>query len=505
MAEASSEERPGDRAGLQDGARQAAVTTASAAAPFERRLDARLILSVVAAGIMSFSGVVVETAMNVTFPVLMAEFGVGTSTVQWMTTAYLLILAIIIPTSGYLNRRFRTRPIFLVAMCFYISGIACGASAVSFPMLLVGRCLEGVGTGIALPLMFNIIQEQAPERQMGLMMGIGSLVTALAPAVGPSLGGWVSENLGWRWIFLLLLPVLIVALALGSFSIRQSHETRKEPFDVRGWLILDASFLCLVLSSSEAGSLGFAHPLVLGLLAACAIVCIAFVRFERGRDVSLISLEIFSRRRFSLTLAALVCMQFVVLALSFLLPNYSQLVMGTKETAAGSILLPGCLVGAALAPVSGRIYDRFGPRRPILTGCCCQLCSCVLFLLTARNQPTLTATLIYLLFAFGQGLMVGNLMTSALSALPAPLKPDGNAAINTLMQLAGALGTSVVTTIVNTAQGAAAGAGTGSAEFAAATMAGTQASFALLVAICCVTLATQLRVFSAKHTEAVAR
>lgn len=482
-------------------------TGAEGGAPFERRLDARLVLSVVAAGIMSFSGVVVETAMNVTFPALMAEFSVGTSTVQWMTTAYLLILAIIIPTSGYLNRRFRTRPVFLVAMCFYISGIVCGATAQSFGALLLGRCLEGTGTGIALPLMFNIIQEQAPERQMGTMMGIGSLVCALAPAVGPSLGGWISENLGWRWIFLALLPVLLVALVLGLCSIRQSHAVARERFDVRGWLVLDASFVCLVLSSSEAGVLGFASPAVLGLLAAFAVLLLAFARFERSRERPLIDLSILGSRRFRLTLLSLVCMQFTVLALSFLLPNYSQLVMDTGATAAGSILLPGCLVGAMLAPVSGRVYDRLGAARPILCGCACQLVACALLLATADAQATLTATLLYLVFAFGQGLLAGNLMTSALSALPVRTKPDGNASVNTLVQLAGALGTSVVTTIVNACQAAAlaAGAAAGSEAYALATMRGTRASFAVLVALTLADLALQLRVLLGGRAKADAR
>lgn len=126
----------------------------------------------------------------------MAEFGIGTSTVQWMTTAYLLVLAAIVPTSSYLNRRFPTKRIFVVAMCFYIAGIVCGFTAVSFPMLLCGRVLEGIGTGIALPLMFNIITEQAPLAHMGVMMGIGTLVTAMAPAVGPSVGGWPRISAG---------------------------------------------------------------------------------------------------------------------------------------------------------------------------------------------------------------------------------------------------------------------------------------------------------------------
>lgn len=136
-----------------------------------KKIDLKLILSIVATGIMSFSGVVVETAMNVTFPSLIEEFQIGTSSVQWITTGYLLVLAAVTPV---------------------------------FSLLLLGRLIQGVGTGIALPLMFNITMEQVPEEKLGVMMGTASLITAMAPAVGPSLGGFIVNHFGWRIVFILL-------------------------------------------------------------------------------------------------------------------------------------------------------------------------------------------------------------------------------------------------------------------------------------------------------------
>ena len=234
---------------------------------FKRELNAKLVLSVIATGIMSFSGVVVETAMNVTFPTLMEEFSIGTSTVQWMTTSYLLILAIIMPMSSYLNRRLKTKSIFTVAMIFYISGILCGFAAPTFMLLLLGRILEGIGTGLALPLMFNIITEQAPLKNMGVMMGIGMLVTAVAPAVGPSAGGWIAEHLGWRMIFAGLLPFLIVAFVLGISSIQQSHETEIISFDVFGWLLLTVSFIALIFVIDESSAFGLLSiPVLLAMV-----------------------------------------------------------------------------------------------------------------------------------------------------------------------------------------------------------------------------------------------
>ena len=197
---------------------------------FERCLGARLVVSILAVGIMSFAGVVVEAAMNVAFPALMGEFGVNTATVQWVTTGYLLVLSAIMPISSFLNRRFRARTLFLAAMLTFLAGTIMSAAAPHFVLLIGGRILQGIGTGIALPLMFNIVLQQVPHERMGTMMGLATLITAIAPAVGPSLGGFLIGALGWRSIFLVLVPFLVIALVLGALTIRQAQETRRVSF-----------------------------------------------------------------------------------------------------------------------------------------------------------------------------------------------------------------------------------------------------------------------------------
>ena len=461
---------------------------------FERVLDARLIASIVATGIMSFSGVCVETAMNVTFPTLMREFSIDTATVQWMTTAYLLVLAAVVPTSGYLNRRFRTKRVFTFAMAFYIAGIVCGMTAQIFPMLLLGRVLEGIGTGVALPLMFNIITEQAPHKHLGLMMGIGSLVTALAPAVGPSVGGWLSETFGWRAIFAALLPILVVAFCLGLASIRQSHPVSNDAFDLPGWACLAASFASLVFAVDEGANMGWTSPLIIALFCAFAVLLALFVIRERRCDHPLIHLAIFSHRGYVLGLGTIVTLQFAILGLSFLLPNHAQMVVGAGQTEAGSVLLWGCLLGALLAPVSGRLLDAFGARLPILTGAAVALAATIGFFVAAPSMNTFETALIYIAFAGGQSLMYGNNMTCALGFLPAPVKADGNAMFTTLQQLAGAMGTSVCAAVVNAAQ-----AGAGTADMATATATGTREAFLLLaVMVACSLVCAALETSRAK-------
>lgn len=442
-----------------------------------KTIDAKLILSILAAGIMSFSGVVVETAMNVTFPTLMQEFGIGTSTVQWITTGYLLVLASIIPASSYLKKRFPMKRLFLTAICLFILGTILAAAAPSFTVLLAGRLIQGIGTGIALPLMFNIVLEQVPEERLGLMMGIASLITAMAPAVGPSLGGLIVSSWGWRMIFAALLPLLLLSLLLGAFSIRQVTKTQRTSFQAGEYLCLVLGFACLIFATSLASSAGWTSAPVLLLFLASLLALALFCRRSLRSQTPLINLRVFRCGPFTCSVLALVLIQFVCLGLGFLIPNYAQIVSGQEAFLAGCLLLPGCLVGAVLSPVSGRVLDRLGPERPILLGNLSILVSLVCFCLAAGSLTTASFIGFYILFAFGQGFSVGTSMTNGLSHLPASQNPDGNAVINTLQQLAGAIGTSVVSTIVASSQAAL------PEDLAAATSLGSRRAFLLLAVL----------------------
>ena len=181
----------------------------------------KVIAAVVATGLLSFCGVIIETSMNVTFPILMKAFSLSTNTVQWMTSIYLLVVAIIVPTSAVLKSSYHTKTLFTVANLCFMAGVIIDALAPTFPVLLAGRAIQGIGTGIALPLMFNIIIEQVPKSRLGLMMGVGNLITGIAPAIGPTFGGVVASSLSWRWVFYIILPPisdLPLAWSLGNHA-----------------------------------------------------------------------------------------------------------------------------------------------------------------------------------------------------------------------------------------------------------------------------------------------
>ena len=153
--------------------------------------------------------------MNITFPALMSHFGIGTSSVQWMTTLYLLVVVSITPLSAALKRRFRSRTLFLCANLLFLIALIIDALAPVFPLLLLGRAIQGLGTSIALPLMFTIILQEIPTNRIGTMMAVGTLITAIGPAVGPTFGGLIATTIGWRFVFIILIPVLLVSLVTG--------------------------------------------------------------------------------------------------------------------------------------------------------------------------------------------------------------------------------------------------------------------------------------------------
>ena len=420
---------------------------------FERKITPKLILSIIATGLTSFCGIIVETSMNVTFPTLMSEFGIGTSTVQWITTGYLLVLAVILPTSSFLNKRFKLRTLFIAAASLFILGTLLCAWSPVFAVLLIGRLIQGAGTGIAMPLMFNIVLQQVPYDKTGMMIGVASILTTIGPAIGPTVGGLVVTYMGWRMIFVILLPILIFALLAGIFCIRQSSELSKPSFDVPGYIIIIICFVSLVIGSSMAGDLGWASPVVIGLIVLCVIMAaIYFIYAKKKDEKAILNVSVFKYKGFNLCLIAYAVFMFICLAMSFIIPNYTQLVNGHTALQAGLAMMPGCLVMSLIGPFSGKLYDKIGGKVPFMVGGCFIIIAQILFNIFIRQATILTFILIYLVFALGVGLSSSNSMTHGLKQIPENLQADGNAIYNTLQQLFAAIGTSITSSIVALAQ-----------------------------------------------------
>ncbi|WP_438830071.1 DHA2 family efflux MFS transporter permease subunit [Apilactobacillus kunkeei] len=418
----------------------------------DNKISLKTLLSVIAAGIMSFSGVVIETSMNITFPTLMRDFNVGTSTVQWMTTIYLLIVSIVVPLSAILNRNFKTKQLFIVSNLLFIIGVVCDLTAPSFTFLLIGRVIQGFGTGIALPLMFNIILDQVPAEKIGVMMGVGNLITAIAPAVGPTFGGIVVSSIGWRYIFAILLPILVISLILGVLNIEQKREIKKTSLDFVGLILIVITFTGLVYGFSNMGAGNILSavvilPIIIGVIAFITL----YMHCIRSKN-AILDLSVLKNHKFSGHIVGFFILQFITLGLSFILPNYVQIVNHSSAFIAGLLVLPGAAIGAILAPLSGNLYDRFGAYKPLALGMLFGLIGLVLFAIFGTHLSNTMILIFYVIYMLCIGLSFGNIMTSGLSQLDGEQRTDGNAVFNTIQQISGAIATSIVSAIITISQ-----------------------------------------------------
>ena len=436
-------------------------------------MNSKTLRAVTATGILSFAGIVVETAMNVAFPTLMRDFHVSTSAVQWLTTGYLLVLALVIPTSSFLKRSFKTKSLFVISNLFFILGTVAAMLAPSFAIILLGRLIQGIGTGIALPLMFNIIVEQVPISKTGTVMGFANLIIAIAPAVGPTMGGFIVKMFGWRVIFLVLLPLLVISLILGMTSITQKSAIEHLKFDFISWIILAIAFISLVFATNQASISGWFDWRVIVLLLVSVLAILGFYKYSKKPHHPLIRTNVLLNWRFDLSTIALMISQFSILGTSFLLPNFAQLSLHQNAFVAGLLLLPGTTLGIFLSLLGGKMYDVLGARKPIMLGFSLYAIATLLF---SIFMPKMTIWMIIIFFAIaimGQAFSSGNTMTSGLHQVEDQFSTDANAVLNTVQQLAGALGTSIVATIVAEHQRAA-------HQIAFGTMTGVRTAFCLL-------------------------
>ena len=267
------------------------------------QVPARLTLSVVAACLVSFCGLLTETAVNIAFPAIMTDFHVTTRTVQWLTTGNLLTIAMIIPLSAFLQKRFRLKSLFLFSTICFLVGSLCAFFAPSFPLLLMGRVIHGIATGVGVPLAFCIILEQVPFQKVGTYIGFGALVSAAAPALGPTYGGVITTAFGWKNVFSVLIPVLIFTLVLGLLTIRENGETKKVPVDFGGIVLIMATFFCLVYAFANVSTIAVAPLPEIIFFAAGVVLLILFIRHCSRKEDPLIHVEIFKNIPFDCHLA----------------------------------------------------------------------------------------------------------------------------------------------------------------------------------------------------------
>ena len=415
--------------------------------PFIARSDMRVIWLLLVA---AFVAILNETTMGIAIPHLNTDLGIPPELGQWLTSAFMLTMAIVIPTTGFLLQRFTTRQVFIAAMTAFTLGTLVCLIAPGFAVLLVGRVIQAGGTGIMMPLLMTTVMNVVPPRSRGRMMGRVGLVISLAPAIGPTLAGAVLNVMSWRMLFAIVLPIAIIALAMGAKWMTNLGETKKAPIDVLSIVLSAFGFGGVVYGLSQFGGHGASGGATIGVISlvvgAIALGLFVWRQLVLQRiDDALLDLRVFRSRNFTFGVVIMSILALSMFGTLTLLPQYLQNVAGLGSLESGLILLPGSVLMGLLGPVMGRVYDTRGTRTLLIPGTL--LVSAALFYYSTVGEHTVWWVLIIVQSAMSVGLAMSftPLFSASLGSLQRSLYSHGSAVLNTLQQVAGAAGVAVLT------------------------------------------------------------
>ncbi|MET1052229.1 MAG: DHA2 family efflux MFS transporter permease subunit [Mycetocola sp.] len=420
----------------------------------------------------SFVVILNETIMSVALRELMIDLQIDARAAQWLTTAFMLTMAIVIPITGFLLQRFNTRPIFITAMSLFSTGTLLAAVSPGFEMLLGARVIQAMGTAVMLPLLMTTIMTLVPAAQRGKTMGNVSIVISVAPAIGPTISGIILNTLTWRWMFWLVLPIALVMLFIGFRRVENVSEPERVPLDVLSVVLSAFGFGGLIYGLSRIGESGATDATAAEQAAASMPMWIAlgvgvlglgsFVWRQlmlQRKDRALLDLRTFRSGNFSVSIVVMAVSMAALFGTIILLPIYMQQVLMLEPLQTGLLLLPGGLLMGLLAPFVGRLYDRFGPKPLLIPGSI--IVSAALWTLTMVSESTSPMFLLgaHLVLSLGLALLFTPLFTSALGSVRPHLYSHASATVGTVQQVAGAAGTALFVTIMATASASLASAG----------------------------------------------
>ena len=420
------------------------TTPATAGGEISRK-DMRVIWLLLVA---AFVAILNETTMGIAIPHLNTDLGIPPELGQWLTSAFMLTMAVVIPTTGFILQRFTTRQVFIAAMIAFSLGTLVALVAPGFAVLLVGRVIQAAGTGIMMPLLMTTIMNVVPPQSRGRMMGRVGLVISLAPAIGPTLAGAVLELASWRALFAIILPISLIALFMGVKWMTNLGETRAVPLDVLSIPLAALGFGGIVFGLSQFGGEGGSGEtagIISLVVGAVSLGLFVWRQLLLQRiDDALLDLRVFRSSNFTLSVIIMSILALSMFGTLTLLPQYLQNVAGLNPLQSGLILLPGSLLMGLLGPIMGRVYDARGTRPLLIPGTI--LVSASLFFYSTVGEHTVWWVLIIVQAAMSVGLAMSftPLFSASLGSLQRSLYSHGSAVLNTLQQVGGAAGVAVL-------------------------------------------------------------
>jgi EmrB/QacA subfamily drug resistance transporter len=410
------------------------------------------IAPVLVALIGAFMSILDTSIVNVAIPTIMNVFNVGTSEVQWVSTIYMLALGVVVPFSGWLGDRIGFKRLYILSMGVFVVGSLFCSLSWSMNSLIFARVIQAVGGGMIMPTTMAMMFRMVPKTQFGSAMGIFGIALLVAPAVGPTLGGYLVEYVDWRWIFTINLPVGAIGILLSLFVLPEFQSKHPGKLDIAGGLTSAGGLFCLLLALTKGADWGWgAEPTVL-LFVVSFFLFVLFIYLELTSENPLLDLSVFKYRSFTMANLMVIVTNIVMFSGLFFLPLFLQSFRGLGAMETGMLMMPGALVSGLMMPVSGRLFDKVGPRPLALTGVV--LLMFITWLFHFLNLATATATIVLwtVMRGFVMPLTMMPAQTAAMVEIPTHLVGRASAITNIIQRVSSSFGIAVLTAILTTRQ-----------------------------------------------------
>ena len=406
-----------------------------------------------------FAGMYSETALNIALPQLSLAFGVDVSVTQWLVVGYMLVIGVVLPFAGLLMKWFSARKLTLFALGAFLLGAIVSAAAPSFSVALIGRAMQGIGTGLVLPITFAMVLEVIPPHKIGAAMGTSALVIMFAPAIGPTLAGALVGAGSWRLVFASFAVIALVGIVFALKFEVNPYKLTKPSIDGLSIVLSVVGFGGVVFGAGMASSYGWTSPVVLAALIAGAVCLVLYARRQLSMETPIIDVRIFSHQGFRVGAVCMMVNFGITLSAMYILPQFYQNSILLAVAVTGVVMLPGGVVNALVSMVAGRIYDRIGARGPAIFGFGLSIVGAAALLFATPESSLAYVVACHIVMMIGVPLAMSPCQTHTLSSLPRNLSTDGSTALNTMQQVLGAVCTAVATSLLTAGQASYVAAG----------------------------------------------
>ncbi|GGJ08230.1 MDR family MFS transporter [Paenibacillus hunanensis] len=433
-----------------------ANTTANPVEEPRPKVNIKVIVGIMLAG--AFVAILNQTLLVTALPHIMRDLKIDATAAQWLTTIFMLVNGIMIPITAYLIDKFNTRALFITSIGLFALGTLIAAISPTFGVLLVGRVIQAAGAGIVMPLMQTVFLVIFPKESRGAAMGMIGLVISFAPAIGPTLSGWVVDTFSWRDLFYIILPIALIDLVIAIFALKNVGKLRDPKLDMISVVLSTIGFGGLLYGFSTA-SKGWNDPTVLITIAIGAVSLILFVRRQFKLEQPLLEFRVFKDRLFTISMIITVIVFTAMIGASTLLPLYIQNARHLSAVQSGLIVLPGAILMGIMSPITGRIFDKIGAKTLGVTGLALLLIGTVPFTMLSDQTPVWLIMVMFAMRMLGLSMVMMPVTTAGLNQLPTHLLSHATAMNNTLRQVGGSIGTAVLITVFTNASASAAMSG----------------------------------------------